>query len=338
MPQEIDHRVFDRSLMDRRRAHRLAAGGGEAGFLLSAVTEELADRLSLVDRQFALAVELGGHTGELAERLRASGQCGTVVRMERVAGFLAADPLAVVGDEEALPLCDASVDLIVSPLSLHLVNDLPGALVQIRRALKPDGLFLCGFLGGETLNELRGALFAAEAEILGGISPRVAPFADVRDAGALLQRAGFALPVADQDRLTVRYDNLFGLMRDLRAMGMTNMLHERSRRPASRRLFMRAAEIYAERYCRPGRSRAATFEVVYMAGWRPHESQQQPLQPGSARTSLAAALKDRSGDLEGRLKLRVPALRSGSGAARCPRRRSSGRCRSSSLRRPDPAR
>ncbi|MEO9789999.1 MAG: methyltransferase domain-containing protein, partial [Aurantimonas coralicida] len=210
---------------------------------------------------------------------------------------LGGSPMAVVGDEEMLPLAAESVDLIVSTLSLHLTNDTPGALVQLRRALKPDGLFLCALLGGGTLNELRASLFAAEAELLGGVSPRVAPFADVRDAGGLLQRAGFALPVTDQDRLTVRYDSLFELMADLRAMGMANMLVERSRRPASRRLFLRAAEIYAERFSDPDGRIRATFDVIYLSGWRPHESQQKPLKPGSARASLADALKDRSDKL-----------------------------------------
>lgn len=298
MPDILDHQVFDRALLDRRRQRWLDAEP-RAGvrFLLRAVVDELGDRLSLVERRFAVAVDLGGHTGEMAARLRAGGQADHVVRIERLAVVLEGEELACVGDEEALPLADDSVDLVVSTLSLHLTNDTPGTLVQIRRALKPDGLFLCGFLGGETLSELRTALLAAEAEITGGVSPRVAPFTDVRDAGGLLQRAGFALPVADQDRLTVRYDTLFDLMADLRAMGMANMLVERSRRPASRRLFLRAAEIYAEHFADPDGRIRATFDIVYLSGWRPHDSQQKPLRPGSARTSLAAALKDKSDDL-----------------------------------------
>ncbi len=273
-----------------------APDGGER-FLLRAVVEDLADRLSLVDRHFDIGVDLGGHTGEMAALLRDRGQVETVLRIERLAGLVANDPLAAVGDEEALPLADDSVDLIVSALSLHLTNDTPGTLVQIRRALKPDGLFLAGFLGGDTLYELRASLVAAETELYGGISPRVVPFADIRDAGALLQRTGFALPVTDQDRLTVRYDTMFDLMNDLRAMGMANMLQERSRRPVSRRLFVRAAEIYAERYADPDGRIRATFEMISMSGWKPHESQQKPLRPGSAKGSLAAVLNDRSGDL-----------------------------------------
>ncbi len=298
MPDISDHQVFDRALLDRRRQRWLdAEPRAGAGFLLRAIANELGDRLSLVERRFAVAVDLGGHTGEMAARLRAGGQADCVVRIERLAALLEGEEFACVGDEEALPLADDSVDLVVSTLSLHLTNDTPGTLVQIRRALRPDGLFLCGFLGGETLSELRTALLAAEAEITGGVSPRVAPFTDVRDAGGLLQRAGFALPVADQDRLTVRYDTLFDLMADLRAMGMANMLVERSRRPASRRLFLRAAEIYAERFADPDGRIRATFDIVYLSGWRPHDSQQKPLRPGSARTSLAAALKDKSDDL-----------------------------------------
>ncbi|MEX6506415.1 methyltransferase domain-containing protein [Jiella sp. M17.18] len=297
MPDAPDHLVFDRALIDRRRLRRLTSGElGRTGFLLEAVADDLADRLSLVERHFAVAVDLGGHTGAMAERLRRSGQTGLVVRVERLPGLLRGEDLAVVADEEALPLADDSVDLIVSTLSLQLVNDTPGVLVQIRRALKPDGLFLCAFLGGETLNELRAALFAAEAELYGGISPRVAPFADIRDAGALLQRAGFALPVTDTDRTIVRYDNLFALMADIRSMGMANMLVQRSTRPVSRRLFLRAAEIYAERYADPDGRIRATFDVISMSGWKPHESQQKPLRPGSARASLADALKDRSGE------------------------------------------
>jgi SAM-dependent methyltransferase len=295
MPDTPGHRVFDRDLLDRRRRRWLRAGASPATrFLLRAVAGELADRLSLVERRFELAVDLAGHTGEMASHLAASGQSDRVLRMERLPALLDGPGLAFVGDEEALPLADGSVDLIVSTLSLHLTNDTPGVLVQCRRALRPDGLFLCGFLGGDTLAELRATLFAAEAELTGGVSPRVAPFADIRDAGALLQRAGFALPVTDQDRLTVRYDNLFQLMQDLRAMGMANMLVERSRRPSSRRLFLRAAEIYAERYADPDGRIRATFDVIYMSGWTPHESQQKPLRPGSARASLADALKDRS--------------------------------------------
>lgn len=283
--------IFDRDLLDRRRVRAVGAGEEGARFLLKAVAAELAERLSLVERRFETGAEIGGHTGEAAALIAASGQVGRLVRVERDAAFLARWPMAAVGDDEALPLADDAFDVIVSPLALHLANDTPGAIVQARRALRPDGLFLGAALGGDTLNELRTALIEAEIELTGGASPRVAPFIDVRDAGALLQRAGLALPVADADRLTVRYASMFELMRDLRAMGMANMLAQRSRRPPGRRFFLRAAEVYAERFSDADGRVRATFDVVYLSGWKPHGSQQQPLKPGSARNSLAEALR-----------------------------------------------
>ncbi len=190
---------------------------------------------------------------------------------------------AIVADEEALPFGDGTLDLVVSALALQFVNDLPGTLVQVRRALKPDGLFLAALIGGETLTELRQSFAAAESEVEGGASPHVAPFVDLRDLGALLQRAGFALPVTDVDRLTVRYDSVFGLMRDLRRMGATNALHARRRTPLKRATLMRMAEIYAERFSdNDGRVRA-TFEIIWLSGWAPHPGQQQPLKPGTAQ-------------------------------------------------------
>src|SRR4029079_8732319 len=180
---------------------------------------------------------------------------------------------AIVADEEALAFRAVSLDLVVSALALQFVNDLPGTLVQIRRALKPDGLFLAALVGGETLTELRQSFAAAESETTGGISPRVAPFADVRDLGALLQRAGFALPVTDRDRVTVRYDSAFALMHDLRRMGSTNVLIDRLRRPLWRTTLMRMAEIYRERFADPDGRVRATFEIVWLSGWAPHASQ-----------------------------------------------------------------
>ena len=204
---------------------------------------------------------------------------------------LAGERLAVVADEEALPFRDASLDLVVSALALQFVNDLPGTLIQIRRALKPDGLFLAAMIGGDSLAELREAFAAAEAEVEGGVSPRVAPFADLRDLGALLQRAGFALPVTDVDRLTVRYASPLALMHDLRRMGAGNALTERRRTPLRRATLRRMLEIYAERFADPDGRIRATFEIVWLSGWAPHESQQQPLEPGSAKTRLADALR-----------------------------------------------
>ncbi|MCD2470712.1 methyltransferase domain-containing protein [Jiella sp. MQZ9-1] len=264
---------------------------------MKAVAAELTERLAVVERRFAVAVDLAGHRGEMAAGMIASGRCDTVLRIERMPFLLDGAELAVVADEECLPLAPESVDLVVSCLSLQFVNDVPGMLAQIRRALRPDGLFLAAFLGGETLSELRTALLHAESEITGGVSPRVAPFAEIREAGGLLQRAGFALPVGDVDRLTVRYDNLFALAADIRAMGAANILQERSRKPAGRRLFLRAAEIYAERFADADGRIRATFDVMHLSGWAPHENQQKPLRPGSAKASLAAALNDRSSDL-----------------------------------------
>jgi SAM-dependent methyltransferase len=190
-------------------------------------------------------------------------------------------------------LRDESVDLVVSGLALQWINDLPGTLVQIRRALKPDGLFLAALVGGETLTELRQSFAAAEAEIEGGVSPRVTPFADLRDLGMLLQRAGFALPVTDVDRLVVRYSSPFGLMEDLRRMGATNVLRERRRTPLRRATLIRMAEIYADRFADPDGRIRATFDIVWLSGWAPHESQQKPLRPGSATHRLADALGTR---------------------------------------------
>ncbi len=183
-----------------------------------------------------------------------------------------------------------TLDLAVSALALQFVNDLPGALIQIRRALKPDGLFLAALIGGDTLTELRQSFAAAESEIEGGISPRVAPFADIRDIGGLLQRAGFALPVVDSERIIVRYDTVFALMHDLRRMGATNALTERRRKPLKRATLFKMAEIYRERFADADGRLRATFEVIWLSGWAPHESQQQPLKPGSAKTRLADAL------------------------------------------------
>jgi SAM-dependent methyltransferase len=194
-------------------------------------------------------------------------------------------------ESEPIPLAPESLDLAVSGLAFQFVNDLPGVLAQIRRALKPDGLLLAAMIGGDTLTELRQAFAAAEAELESGVSPRVAPFADLRDIGALLQRAGFALPVTDVDRAVVRYDNAFALMRDLRRMGATNILVERRRIPTRRATMLRMAQIYGERFADADGRIRATFDVIWLSGWAPHESQQKPLQPGSAKASFEAAVK-----------------------------------------------
>ncbi|MFL0690637.1 MAG: methyltransferase domain-containing protein [Agrobacterium tumefaciens] len=282
--------LFDEALIARNRARALASNAAGSDFLLELAARELADRLSLVERRFDEAVELFGGTGLTARAALATGKIGALRRIETDANFGEAENPVTVSSYESVPLEPQSVNLILSPLSLHLTNDTPGMLIQMRRALKPDGLLLAAIPGSGTLAELREVLLAAETEIYGGASPRVIPFADIRDIGSLLQRAGFALPVIDEESFTVRYDHIFALMRDLKAMGMANPLLGRSRRPVSRKFFLRAAELYAERFADPDGRIRATFSIVFLSGWAPHESQQKPLKPGSAKMRLADAL------------------------------------------------
>jgi SAM-dependent methyltransferase len=269
--------IFDRKML-RTHLKRARALGAET-FLLDRVADELGERLSVVLRKFECAADIGTPTDALRRVLAASGKVSTVA---------GADNVAI--DEEALPFADGSLDLVVSALSLQFVNDLPGTLIQIRRALKPDGLLLAALIGGDSLAELREAFAEAESEIEGGVSPRVAPFADVRELGALLQRAGFALPVVDSDRLTVRYTTVLDLMRDLRRMGATNILTERRRVPLRRATLRRMMEIYASRFADSDGRLRATFEIAWLSGWAPHDSQQKPLRPGTAAHRLADAL------------------------------------------------
>ncbi len=281
--------IFDRALLRQRLAR---ARAHPADFLLTQAAEDLADRLLNVQRPFSVIADVGTPTPVLSQALAARWPQARVHRIAPIAPATGSPGRAslAVADLEALPLAPESLDLAVSAMALQSVNDLPGALVQIRRALKPDGLFLAALLGGRTLHELRTCLSEAELELFGGISPRVAPFADVRDMGGLLQRAGLALPVADSDALTVRYATLFHLMADLRAMGATNPLVDRLRRPSPRALFARAAELYAARFADADGRIRATFEIVSISGWAPHESQQKPARRGSGTVSLAAAL------------------------------------------------
>jgi SAM-dependent methyltransferase len=281
--------IFDRRLLRARRARATALG--LSTFLVERVAEDLVDRLATVLRSFDVAVDLGTPTDALRRALLGSDKVNVIVCADPSAGASPSPPrFAVAADEEALPFGDASLDLVVSALALQFVNDLPGTLAQVRRALRPDGLFLAALLGGDTLTELRQSFASAEAEVESGISPRVAPFADLRDLGTLLQRAGFALPVADVDRITVRYASPIALMHDLRRMGATNAMVARRRRPLRRATLTRLLEIYGERFSDPDGRIRATFEVVWLSGWAPHASQQPPLQPGSARTRLADAL------------------------------------------------
>jgi SAM-dependent methyltransferase len=282
--------LFDRPLFATRRLRALRQAKAGADFLVRVVAEDLQDRLLLVNRRFRTAVDLGGHTGLIGAAIRASGKAETVLRADLFTADPGLPPPDLICDDAVLPFRDASLDLIVSALSLQFVNDLPGSLVQVRRALAPDGLFLATLPGAGTLTELRDSLTRAELEISGGAAARVLPFADTRDLGSLLQRAGFALPVTDADTFTVRYDTMFALLADLRAMGATNVLKDRSRTPLPRRVLMRAAEIYAESHADPDGRIRATFSLVSLSGWAPHDSQQKPLRPGSAKTRLADAL------------------------------------------------
>jgi SAM-dependent methyltransferase len=285
--------IIDTNLMLSRKLRALASPAGGVDFLMARAAEDLADRLSTVERHFSHAATLFCQTAAAADVLAASGKAAEVTRVEADAAFLGGSE-GLLAPFETVPFEAESLDLAVSLLSLQAMNDIPGFLAQVRRALKADGLFLAAFAGAGTLAELRESLIAAETELYGGASPRVAPFADVRDAGALLQRAGLALPVADVETTTVRYDTLFHLMADLRAMGEQSALVDRSRRPATRTLFRRAAEIYAERFSDPDGRIRATFSIVWMSGWAPHDSQQKPLRPGAGKVSLAKVLGDRS--------------------------------------------
>ncbi len=288
--------IFDRALVNRRldRAWAGAAANGGADFLLARAAQELADRLSLVKRRFAVAADFGSPGPHGAAALAAGGQVDFVIRVAPTIASLGAGVFhGAVGDLERLPVAEGRLELAVSLLALQRVNDLPGTLIQMRRTLKGDGLLMVALIGGDTLTELRQSLTAAEAETLGGASPRVEPFVEVRALGSLAQRAGLALPVVDLDRATVRYGDIFALMKDLRAFGGASALQARSRKPLRRDVLLRAAALYAERFADPDGRLRATFDTVWLSGWAPHESQPKPLQPGSATTRLADALKRR---------------------------------------------
>ena len=285
--------LFDQSLL-RRRLERAARRDGFAGFLRDRAADDACDRLLTILRHFPLAVELGCRDRALIRAL-SSGPAGssirTLIELDLVPEFVKdAAPLGLAGDPERLPFADASMDLVISLLVLQWTNDLVGTLIQIRRILKPDGLFLGALFTGSTLTELRQVLLEAEVEVTGGASPRVAPFADGPDLAGLAQRAGLALPVVDIDRITVRYDHPLRLMADLRAMGETSVLRDHARRPLRRDVLARACQLYAERFSDPDGRIRATFEISTVTGWAPHPDQQQPLRPGSARSRLADAL------------------------------------------------
>lgn len=277
-------RIFDRTLYRRRRGRQ-----SDSGLILAGETAaQIVERIGSINRRFRHALDLSSRNA-IFETLRPAA--ANWVR----AGY-GVDRPDVIADEEVLPFADGAFDLVVSVLSLHSVNDLPGTLIQIRRTLKPDGAFIAALFGGETLRELRLAFAAAEANALGGASPRIAPFADVRDLGGLLQRAGFALPVADVERTTIRYRNPLRLFGDLRALGETNVLVQRRPEFLSRKLLQAVLAEYTQRFSDDQGRVPATFDVIYLIGWAPHESQPKPLRPGSAKTNLADVLsKSRRG-------------------------------------------
>jgi SAM-dependent methyltransferase len=286
--------VFDRAVLRRRRA-RASRHWGEHSFLKREIAERLVERLDDVRRRFPLALDLGCHgdeiAGALGTRLGKAGSVEWLVRADLDHAFACGAPgPAIVADEENLPFATGRFDLVLSAMCLHWVNDLPGTLIQIGRILRPDGLFLGAMLGGSTLWQLREALAAAESEVEGGLSPRVSPFAELGDAAGLLQRAAFALPVADSETIDVEYDNALALMRELNAMGESNLIVERRRSLSRRSTLLRAAQIYGERFSLPSGRVKASFEVLYLHGWAPHESQPKALRPGTAGRRLADAL------------------------------------------------
>lgn len=271
-------KVFDRELVTRRR-NRARQNFSQHDFLFEWAKRNLSDRLDDINRNFECGVQLG-HRGAL----------DTHPKIQNLYTIDVSEGSDVTASEEFLPLKSQSLDIILSTLNLHTVNDLPGALIQIRHALKDDGVFLACMLGGETLHELRSVMSEVELELYGGVSPRVAPFADKPQMGDLLQRAGFSLPVVDSDILSVTYHNVFKLMEDLRGMGESNSLDQRSKTPVGKEFFMRVAKTYQERFAEESGLLVASFEIIFLLGWAPHDSQQKPLRPGSAKTSLADAL------------------------------------------------
>ena len=293
--------LFDRHLL-ARRLDRAAGGFAQAQFLRERAIDDTLMTLSAINRQFDLALDLGARDGGFGRALAVSdvaAKVGLLIEGE-LSPVLAAQQngaARVRMDEEALPFGDDSLNLIVSTLALHCVNDLPGALVQIRRALKPDGLFIGSLFGGETLHELRACLIDAEIEVRGGYGPRIAPFAESPDLIDLMKRTGFSMPVVDSDRVSVSYEHMLRLMADLRAMGESNILYERPRKGLNRAILIRAAELYAERFADTEGRIVATFEIITLSGWKAHESQQKPLRPGSAKMRLADALGVKEGKL-----------------------------------------
>ncbi|MZR29020.1 methyltransferase domain-containing protein [Sneathiella litorea] len=283
-PEQV---IFDRKLVANHRNRAARLDWPRHRFLFDEIAGRLAERLLDINHSFSLALDLGGRDGMFGEKLLAMKKVDRVIRTDLSAEMLdkATEP-SVVADEEFLPFKENSFDLVGSVLGLHWTNDLPGALSQIAKSLKPNGLFLGALFGIDSLQELKACLIEAESEIKGGVSPRISPFTEVRDAGALLQRAGLALPVTDVDVITLKYEHPFALMQELRGMGETNALIERQKHFTQRRILLRAAELYIENYADADGRVPATFQVIYMSGWAPHESQQKPIARGSGKVNL----------------------------------------------------
>ena len=312
IPMTRPDTIFDRALTHQRRA-RIASNFDEHDFLFREIAVRLAERAGDVRHDFKLALDAGCRTGLFTQAAQEviPGKIAQFVQSEFAPGFAATararnNEATVVADDEALPFAPNSFDLVASCVVLQGLNDVPGALLQLRQSLKPDGLFLGALLGGETLFELREVLLAAEAEIEGGASPRVAPFAELSDAAGLLQRAGFSLPVADLDSIDVTYENAFRLMHDLRGMGEANTRLDRLRTPTRRATLMRATELYTERFGLPDGRIPATFQVFFLTGWAPDASQPKPLRPGSAKTRLADALDNTERALDDKTGVAFP--------------------------------
>jgi NADH dehydrogenase [ubiquinone] 1 alpha subcomplex assembly factor 5 len=285
--------IFDPRAV-RRHRNRAARGGRRAEFLFAEGAERLAERLEDINRSFPRALDLGCRNGLLERQLRGRGGIKWLVASDPASAFLAEAPAPKLAAEaEALPFAPRAFDLVISNLALHWTNDLPGALLQLRHILKPDGLLLASLLAGETLYQLRAAMIEAESEIENGVSPRVSPFADARDLAGLLQRAGFALPVVDSDRIEATYPDALSLMQDLRAMGEANAVAARRRNFMRRATLLRAAAIYQTRFAGADGRISASFEIATLTAWAPHETQPKPLSPGSAEARLADALHAR---------------------------------------------
>ena len=286
--------LFDRSLLAARR-NRAAAGFSQAQFLRDRSIEDTLLTLAAINRRFDLALDMSAADGSFNRALAtsdAADKVGLLIEGELSERLSAQQSglARLIMDEEWLPFADDSLSLIVSVLGLHSVNDLPGVLVQVRRALTPDGLFIGTLFGGETLKELRGCLMEAELEVRGGYGPRIAPFAEGPDLIDLLKRTGFSMPVVDSDRVEVTYEHPLRLLADLRAMGEGNVMIDRPRLGLNRAILQKMSELYFARHADAEGRVTATFEIITLSGWKPHESQQKPLKPGSAKTRLADAL------------------------------------------------